>query len=434
MRKNKRIRRKNSTKNILAHNKKYQDNSSRLVFEDPILCAQFLRDYVKIPMLQSVRPEDIEDVTERYLPLFTSEREADTVKRIKIDNEKAIFLISLIEHKTKVDYNVIMKLLRYMCYIWEDYEKEKQAESDRKKEEEEAKHREKGSVSAHKDFKYPPILPIVYFEGSGKWTAVRSLKDRINLSDIFEQYIPDFSYELVRLHDYSNDQLMEHSDEMSLIMLLNKLQSMADLQGISQVQEYKKDLLKDTPQHLIDIIGMVTTALLNRMSLPQDEIDEVLDLIKERKMPELFECFEKVDVPKMREEIRAEKSKVQEERRQIQVARRQMQEERRQMQSEKEQMQSEKEQMQAEKQQLQTEKQQLQNQREELRTKEEALREIIIVDNVCRMFSEGCPADMIGKFLKEDDKKVSIICRIAAECGQDYDAQVVWEKWKKIST
>ncbi len=434
MRKNKRIRRKNSTKNILAHNKKYQDNSSRLVFEDPILCAQFLRDYVKIPMLQSVRPEDIEDVTERYLPLFTSEREADTVKRIKIDNEKAIFLISLIEHKTKVDYNVIMKLLRYMCYIWEDFEKEKQAESDRKKEEEEAKHREKGSVSAHKDFKYPPILPIVYFEGSGKWTAVRSLKQRIYLSDIFEQYIPDFTYELIRLHDYSNDQLMEHSDEMSLIMLLNKLQSMADLQGISQVQEYKKDLLKDTPQHLIDIIGMVTTALLNRMSLPQDEIDEVLDLIKERKMPELFECFEKVDVPKMREEIRAEKSKVQEERRQIQVARRQMQAERRQMQSEKEQMQSEKEQMQAEKQQLQTEKQQLQNQREELRTKEEALREIIIVDNVCRMFSEGCPADMIGKFLKEDDKKVSIICRIAAECGQDYDAQVVWEKWKKIST
>ncbi|MBQ8233209.1 MAG: Rpn family recombination-promoting nuclease/putative transposase, partial [Lachnospiraceae bacterium] len=366
MRKNKRIRRKNSTKNILAHNKKYQDNSSRLVFEDPILCAQFLRDYVKIPMLQSVRPEDIEDVTERYLPLFTSEREADTVKRIKIDNEKAIFLISLIEHKTKVDYNVIMKLLRYMCYIWEDYEKEKQAESDRKKEEEEAKHREKGSVSAHKDFKYPPILPIVYFEGSGKWTAVRSLKDRINLSDIFEQYIPDFSYELVRLHDYSNDQLMEHSDEMSLIMLLNKLQSMADLQGISQVQEYKKDLLKDTPQHLIDIIGMVTTALLNRMSLPQDEIDEVLDLIKERKMPELFECFEKVDVPKMREEIRAEKSKVQEERRQIQVARRQMQEERRQMQSEKEQMQSEKEQMQSEKEQMQSEKEQMQSEKEQM--------------------------------------------------------------------
>ena len=353
-------------------------------------------------------------------------------------------LSSLIEHKTKVDYNVIMKLLRYMCYIWEEYEKEMQRESDRKKKEQDENkgeenkkgkfQKEKSSVSAHKDFKYPPILPIVYFEGSGKWTAVRSLKERIYLSDIFEPYIPDFTYELVRLHDYSNDQLLEHNDEMSLIMLLNKLQSMADLQGISQVQEYKKDLLKDTPQHLIDIIGMVTTALLNRMSLPQDEIDEVLDLIKERKMPELFECFEKVDVPKMREEIRAEKSKVQEERRQIQVARRQMQAERRQMQSEKEQMQSEKEQMQAEKQQLQTEKQQLQNQREELRTKEEALREIIIVDNVCRMFSEGCPADMIGKFLKEDDKKVSIICRIAAECGQDYDAQVVWEKWKKIST
>ena len=83
------------TTSILEQNKKKSDNSSRLVFKDPILCAQFIRDYVKIPALQSVRPEDIEDVTERFLPLFTSEREADIVKRIHLSNEKAIFLISL---------------------------------------------------------------------------------------------------------------------------------------------------------------------------------------------------------------------------------------------------------------------------------------------------------------------------------------------------
>ena len=35
-----------------------------------------------------------------------------------------LFFVSLIEHKTKVDYNVSMQMLRYMVYIWEDYEKE----------------------------------------------------------------------------------------------------------------------------------------------------------------------------------------------------------------------------------------------------------------------------------------------------------------------
>ena len=73
---------------------------------------------------QNIRAEDIEDVTERYIPMFTEERNSDTVKRIRISEKDTLFFISLIEHKTKVDYNVSMQLLRYMVYIWEDYEKE----------------------------------------------------------------------------------------------------------------------------------------------------------------------------------------------------------------------------------------------------------------------------------------------------------------------
>lgn len=77
-----------------------------------------------MPILKNVRAEDIEDVSERYVPMFTEERNADTVKRVKISEKDTLYFISLIEHKTKVDYNVSMQLLRYMVYIWEDYEKE----------------------------------------------------------------------------------------------------------------------------------------------------------------------------------------------------------------------------------------------------------------------------------------------------------------------
>ncbi len=33
------------------------------------------------------------------------------------------FFIALIEHKSSVDYNVSMQILRYMVYIWDDYER-----------------------------------------------------------------------------------------------------------------------------------------------------------------------------------------------------------------------------------------------------------------------------------------------------------------------
>ncbi|MCH5345384.1 MAG: hypothetical protein J1E64_15260 [Acetatifactor sp.] len=86
---------------------KLADSSSKIIFEDPLLCSQFLRDYVEdVPCLKHVRPEDIEDVSDRYVPLFAVERNSDRVKKVHIKNGTPFFLVSLIEHKTKVEYNV----------------------------------------------------------------------------------------------------------------------------------------------------------------------------------------------------------------------------------------------------------------------------------------------------------------------------------------
>ncbi len=80
--------------------------------------------FVIVRVERSPYVEREKNVTERYIPMFTEERNSDTVKRIKLSEKDTLFFVTLIEHKTKVDYNVSMQLLRYMVYIWEDYEKE----------------------------------------------------------------------------------------------------------------------------------------------------------------------------------------------------------------------------------------------------------------------------------------------------------------------
>lgn len=57
--------------------------------------------------------------------------ETDTVKKIRMrtngKDEKdtvPVYLISLVEHKSRVDYNVSMQLLRYIVCIWNEYGKE----------------------------------------------------------------------------------------------------------------------------------------------------------------------------------------------------------------------------------------------------------------------------------------------------------------------
>ncbi len=97
-----------------------KDISSKTVFKNPILFCQFIRNYVNHPLLKYVQPENIEDCTERFIPYFGTEFQADTVKRIHIkleDDELEFYLISLIEHKSKVDYNVTVQLLKYMTCI-----------------------------------------------------------------------------------------------------------------------------------------------------------------------------------------------------------------------------------------------------------------------------------------------------------------------------
>ena len=68
-------------------NNKTEDSGAKLIFSNPTLCAQLLRDYSGIELLKNVQPEDITDVTERFIPMFTDERDADVVKQVRVADE-----------------------------------------------------------------------------------------------------------------------------------------------------------------------------------------------------------------------------------------------------------------------------------------------------------------------------------------------------------
>ena len=227
-------------------NSQMRDTSSKLIFSDPILCAQFLRGYVDIPLLKDVQPEDIEDVTGRYLHMFTEERNSDSVSRVRIKtNETPFFIVSLIEHKSNVDYNVVMQVFRYMAFIWEDYEKEMEKQH-------------KG-ISKTKDFKYPPVLPIVFYDGAENWIASSRLHDRILFSDVFSQYIPDYQCMLIKLLDYTNAELMEKKDELSVIMMVDRLRNAADYTKLVQEvsSNYLHEVTAKSPEYLLEIMAQI---------------------------------------------------------------------------------------------------------------------------------------------------------------------------------
>ena len=236
-------------------------------------------------MLKNTRPEDIEDVTERFIPMFTEQRDADVVKKVHLaPNED--FFVTLIEHKSGVDYNVIMQILRYMVYIWEDYEKQQEEEH-------------KG-ISSTKQFKYPPVLPIVYYEGNENWTAERNLYPKIMLNEPFKEFIPDFRYYLINLNDYSKSELISRKSSLAFVMLINSIKNAEEFRNINLPEDYIENLLKNSSNGVLEVIAKVIAVVLRKQNVPENEIQDMVDQVKRRKMMALFDDWEGFDVQKER--------------------------------------------------------------------------------------------------------------------------------------
>ena len=296
--------------------KEARDVNSKMVFRNAKLCSQFINDNLNHPLLKNVRPEDIEDVTELYQPYLGVEFEADTVKKIRLRDEEGketdmpLFLLPLIEHKSQVDHNAPMQLLRYMACIWHDYGKKM-----------EQKH---NGITKTKNFRYPPIIPILYFEGSGEWTASMHFGDRIWKNEIFGRFMPEFTYEVVRNHDYTNEELLARGDEMSLIMMLNKAQTAEDFTKLRQLAPEQMaimdQILENTSEDIRKIIQDVTYALLMKMNVPVEEANEQVKWIGANRMGYLFENFEKVDIQAERRNTAKAKAEAEEAKQKLEEA------------------------------------------------------------------------------------------------------------------
>ena len=321
-RKNKlRIKRKTNPARTAPSRGQIRNANSRTIFKDPLLVKQFLQDNVDLPVFQNLSEDDIEDVTNQYQAYLGIEFESDTVKKIRLrhkdgnaDTDDFIYLISLFEHKSKVDHNVAMQLLRYMTCIWYEYGKDAE--------------RKNPGCTRNKGFRYPPILPVVYYEGSKNWTADMRLQDRIWLSEALGEYMPDFSYRLVRIHDYSNDELINREDEMSLLMMINKVQTAEDLTLLLQSRkEQINKIIENTPERILRIITSTVWSLCIKMNLPEDEAADYVEKVKERNMGYLFENMDKIDIQaerrrtakarKEREQAEKEKLEAEEKRKQV---------------------------------------------------------------------------------------------------------------------
>ena len=311
-----------------------KDTSLKLVLNEPELFVEFLRDFVPIEILKDIDPKDVEDVTERLLPLLSEQKDLDTVKRVNLKEGKPLFVITIVDHESSVNFRAPFKMLLYMALILDNYEKEANMLEVKKRKAEGQEY--KGKITQTKDFKYPPVLPIVFYDGEDEWTAETNFLDRTEMSGVFWKYIPKFEYELVSLRDYSFEDLVKFGNVLSLFMMIDKLKTAEVFGKMGALREKYGERLNsmDVPPHLKELLVRVATLLLRKINVPQEEIEKFVEAVDERGVSEML-SIEDYDVQETRrlareegrEEARAEAEREkQEAERKLQEAERKKQE------------------------------------------------------------------------------------------------------------
>ncbi|RKJ45280.1 hypothetical protein D7X98_08540 [bacterium 1XD8-76] len=138
--------------------------------------------------------------------------------------------------------------------------------------------------------------------------AADRLHERVLFSDVLGKYIPDYECVLVQLRDYSNADLMEKKDELSVLMMIDRLKNVSDYAMLRDEMDeaFLKEATEDSPEYLLKLMAQIIEVFLIKMNVPRAEAELFTDRIKEREMGELFKHFEAWDVQAVRREAEKE--------------------------------------------------------------------------------------------------------------------------------
>ncbi len=129
---------------------------------------------------------------------------------------------------------------------------------------------------------------------------------------------PDFTYKLVRCHDYTNEELLENKDEMSLLMMLGKVQTVEDVSRLVTVEKDKVEgIIRKAPEHLLEVIASTIWSLCMKMNVPQEEAVQYTRKVREGQMGYWFENMEKMDIQAERRNTAKARAELEEKRKEI---------------------------------------------------------------------------------------------------------------------
>lgn len=139
-------------------------------------------------------------------------KEADLLYRVVMPDGREVFICILQELQSYVDYTMIFRILVYVVNTLVKYF----MDTDKKE-------RERAG------FRLPAIVPIVFYNGLERWSAVTRLRDYQEGGAIFGNYILNLEYYLVDLTKIEEEYILSTNTVLDNIMYCDKYRKRMEL-------------------------------------------------------------------------------------------------------------------------------------------------------------------------------------------------------------
>jgi predicted transposase/invertase (TIGR01784 family) len=240
------------------------DKAYKLLLSSKRVFMELLQSFVDRRWVTQVEEATLIKVDKSYILQDFRDRESDVVYRAQLQDHNVIFYV-LMELQSSVDFQMPYRLLQYMLEIWRDQLRNVNAEE-----------------AGRKGYKLPAIVPIVLYNGSGAWTASRSFRETLDHQEWFGEELLDFKYILIDLNAYSERELKNLSNLISLVFLLERKRDFQEL--VEQMAEMS-DMLQGMSQELFPLFKSWMKIITHRSLEPEQHI-RISHVIDEYMEPE----------------------------------------------------------------------------------------------------------------------------------------------------
>ncbi len=239
------------------------DSGYKFLFSTPELVRDLILGFVPDEWLHSLDYRTLEIVPGSYVTEDLSKRSDDIVWRVKVGGEW-VYLYLLIEFQSGVDKYMALRMMVYVGLLYQALIKQGQLLS---------------------DDRLPPVLPIVLYNGSPRWTAATDVFHLIPpVPGLVEQFKPRFSYLLVDENAYPDSQL---ASLKNLVAAVFRIEHPASPEAIGDLIGLLEEWLVDRPDLRRMFALWIRATLMRkaeyRILLPEiDDLQELKVMLSER--------------------------------------------------------------------------------------------------------------------------------------------------------